>query len=232
MAWLRETCGAQWVAGVDIAPEALHFCRQRLEGDVVQASVLSLPFADQSFDLLICLDVIQHLPTDGGDLRALKEMYRVLVPGGRLVVRANSRQGTWQGATKRDDDFQRYLLPEIEAAFAAAGFVVDRATYANALPALYASLGRSASLLGARLRRLGGAGSGRARLYDGLPLRPAGRLPRWLNELLFVLMRAEARYLSAPGRRLPFGHTTFCVGRRPASGQPASPRPRTEAAAE
>ena len=35
-----------------------------------------------------------------------------------------------------------------------------------------------------------------------------------LNALLQHVMSAEVRYLGAPGRRLPFGHTTFCVAVR------------------
>jgi SAM-dependent methyltransferase len=214
MTCLRETCGAGWVTGIDISREALLF-HPAADRRVAQASVLSLPFKPESFDLLICLDVLQHLPTDGGDVSALKEMYRVLVPGGRLLVRANSRQGMLQDAEERDVDFQRYLLPEVELACTAAGFVVERATYANALPAIYASLKRRCEQAIERRRSAGGRTATPKKLYEGLPLRNAGRLPGWVNRRLFQLMRAEADYLRRPGRRLPFGHTTFCVGRRP-----------------
>jgi ubiquinone/menaquinone biosynthesis C-methylase UbiE len=214
MAWLRETCRAGWVTGIDISREALLF-HPAADRRVAQASVLGLPFKPESFDLLICLDVVQHLPTDGADVSALKEMYRVLVPGGRLLVRANSRQGMLQHAKDRDVDFQRYLLPEVETACRAAGFVVERATYANALPAIYASLKRCGERAMERRRSVGDCAGMPKKLYEGLPLRNAGRLPGWVNWLLYQLMRGEAGYLRRPGRRLPFGHTTFCVGRKP-----------------
>ncbi len=41
-----------------------------------------LPFEDQSFTAVICIDSINHLP---GRLQVLKEWYRVLRPGGRLL---------------------------------------------------------------------------------------------------------------------------------------------------
>lgn len=208
MVWVREALGAGQVFGVDVAREALALCRARQAASpLVQASVTDLPFRTQSFDLLLCHDVLQHLPTDGGDLRALSEMFRVLRPGGFLLLRANSRLGMRQAPGARDEDYQRYILPELVARLEAAGFVVKRATYANCLPALYASV--------ARWRR-GRGRHGDHRVYEGLGVRDtAGRHP-WVNRLLIWALRAEARYLAAPQRALAFGHSTLCVGGKPA----------------
>jgi SAM-dependent methyltransferase len=140
MAWADHTFGPEAVFGVDIAREALQFCRGRTGPLLAQASIMELPFARESFDLVLCQDVIQHLPTDGGDVAALSEMYRVLRSGGYLLIRANSRLGMWQEKEARDADFQRFTLPEVVSRLRAAGFDVRRSTYANALPALYGSL--------------------------------------------------------------------------------------------
>src|SRR5689334_5016231 len=59
LAWLRRFAVAEWVAGIDIAPEALLLCRAKQDHHIAQASVLALPFIDASFDLVVCLDVIQ-----------------------------------------------------------------------------------------------------------------------------------------------------------------------------
>ncbi|MGH9410425.1 MAG: class I SAM-dependent methyltransferase [Vicinamibacterales bacterium] len=48
-------------------------------------SLTSLPFADGSFDRALCLDVLEHLTYDDQP-RALKELHRVLLPGGELLV--------------------------------------------------------------------------------------------------------------------------------------------------
>src|SRR3982750_4769681 len=45
------------VTGIDIAAEALALGRQRLQSDLAQASVLAIPFADASFDLVTSFDV-------------------------------------------------------------------------------------------------------------------------------------------------------------------------------
>lgn len=213
MAWLRAELGAELVVGVDLAPQALRLCRSRGLSTLAQASVLSLPFADGTFDLVICQDVIQHLPTDRGDQAGLVELGRVLAPSGRLLLRSNSRLGLGQPATAKDPDFQRYVLGELVQRCARAGLEVERATYANALPALYASLLRWWRLrVQFRRRRSSTADSGP--LYQGLALPDPAVLPQHLNALLLAIIGAEARYLSAGGRRLPFGHTTFCVARK------------------
>lgn len=49
--------------------------------DPVQGNVLQLPFADETFDLVLSCGVLEYVPLDDG----LREMARVLVPGGKLV---------------------------------------------------------------------------------------------------------------------------------------------------
>ncbi|HLA96379.1 MAG TPA: class I SAM-dependent methyltransferase [Pyrinomonadaceae bacterium] len=50
--------------------------------DAVQGNILSLPFADDSFDLVLSSGVLEYVPLDDG----LREMARVLKKGGRLVL--------------------------------------------------------------------------------------------------------------------------------------------------
>jgi dolichol-phosphate mannosyltransferase len=50
---------------------------------LVQASLMKLPFADEAFDAVICSEVIEHIPRDAIDLG---DMIRVLSPGGTLVL--------------------------------------------------------------------------------------------------------------------------------------------------
>jgi SAM-dependent methyltransferase len=52
---------------------------------LVQASATRLPFADGSFDLTLCLNMLQYLD-DGGTSQALAELLRVTRPGGRIIL--------------------------------------------------------------------------------------------------------------------------------------------------
>jgi SAM-dependent methyltransferase len=55
----------------------------RPRGDQVRVDLTDIPFGEASFDLVICNHVLEEVPDDG---RAIREMYRVLAPGGRLVT--------------------------------------------------------------------------------------------------------------------------------------------------
>ncbi len=52
-------------------------------------------------------------------------------------------------------------------------------------------------------------------LYHGLDVREAIMKRPWLNRFLVAILKGEARYLSRPHRRLPFGHTIMCLGIKP-----------------
>src|SRR4051794_29880810 len=54
--------GRVW--GVDVSPDAVETARSRGHADVRVARVEELPFADQTFDVVTCLDVVEHTPDD------------------------------------------------------------------------------------------------------------------------------------------------------------------------
>ncbi|HEX2266969.1 MAG TPA: methyltransferase domain-containing protein [Actinomycetota bacterium] len=62
---------------------------------LVQGSLSQLPFEDESFDAVICSEVIEHIPRDEIDLT---DMVRVLAPGGALVL-GTPDYGTWTWRT-------------------------------------------------------------------------------------------------------------------------------------
>jgi SAM-dependent methyltransferase len=68
--------------GLDPAPEAAHYCRRR-DLPMVIGSGMDLPFAPASFDAVLALDVIEHVPDD---VALLREARRVLRPGGVLFL--------------------------------------------------------------------------------------------------------------------------------------------------
>lgn len=74
------------VTGLDVERRALDVAREKGEDVLfVEGSVLELPFADGSFDLVTFIAVIEHIPI-GTERRALEELFRVLKPGGTLVL--------------------------------------------------------------------------------------------------------------------------------------------------
>ena len=74
--------------GIDTSSEMLDTAeavtrRAGMTMNFKQANVLSIPHADASFDMVMAAHVLEHLPQPD---RALKEMVRVLKPGGRLFI--------------------------------------------------------------------------------------------------------------------------------------------------
>jgi SAM-dependent methyltransferase len=71
--------------GIDLAPEAISFCRQRGLDNVRQGDICALPFEDASFDAVICSSVLYHewVADVAG---AVRGMHRVLRPDGVLVI--------------------------------------------------------------------------------------------------------------------------------------------------
>jgi len=80
--------GGRWT-GIDLTAESVDRVRTRLElrnltyDAVTQGSVLELPFADNSFDVVFSHGVLHHVPDIA---RAQSEVARVLRPGGEVVV--------------------------------------------------------------------------------------------------------------------------------------------------
>lgn len=87
--------GAQVVAldqnGEEIREVAKWFAAMREAGEApagatataMEGNALALPFPDESFDVVIISEVMEHIPDDKG---VLAEMVRVLKPGGRIAI--------------------------------------------------------------------------------------------------------------------------------------------------
>lgn len=71
------------IFGIDLSSNMLRSTRSLTGGHFVQASVTALPFADESFDVVYAVEVMEHLPSPE---RAIKEMSRTLKKGGNLLI--------------------------------------------------------------------------------------------------------------------------------------------------
>jgi SAM-dependent methyltransferase len=82
---ILRAAGAAEVFGVDLSAEAVEEAQRRIEdaGEVRQGDVRNLEFDDQSFDLVVCFETIEHVEEPQS---ALAEFRRVLRPGGVLLL--------------------------------------------------------------------------------------------------------------------------------------------------
>ena len=118
------------VVGLDCAHDALRFARGRWPGGLVQGSGDAIPFADASFDLVTAFGVICQLGVRS-DRAALEECYRVLRPGGRLLLRVPAYQWLAAQHDRVGETRQRYGRRELLHVMYRAGFVVEKCTHAN-----------------------------------------------------------------------------------------------------
>jgi SAM-dependent methyltransferase len=106
------------MSGVDSSEGMLEVLRDRkARVDAVQASGTSLPFADESFDLVLTVAVMHHIADPDDVRRTLAEMVRVAKPSGRILVwDHNPRNPYWGRLMARvpQDTGDERLIPEDE----------------------------------------------------------------------------------------------------------------------
>ena len=185
------------VAGVELNPLGVEAARARGHLDVREAPVESIPYPDAAFDLVTCLDVIEHTPDD---VRSLRELRRVTRPGGAVVVTVPAYPRLWSRHDEVNGHYRRYTRRALRRAAAGAGLQVEWMTSFNAAYLLPAALVRVA-------RRSDGDGDG-----DGGS--ELALTPRALDRVLELPLRAEAA-LIAHGASLPAGLSLLAVLRNP-----------------
>ncbi len=198
LTWLKRYTDVEPI-GLDVARIGLEFCARRGHRRLIEASALTLPFASDYFDLLVSMDVIQHLPRPRGDVSALAESARVLKPGGLFFLRTNSRCGYPQAA---GHDFYRYSLQEIRTALDHAGFSILTSSYVNFLPGLLATVRQKLS------------GRNNSGADPGLRASPRPPQTNLVTQLLYRALLAEGAYLAASQRALPFGHSILALAEK------------------
>lgn len=118
------------VTGVELSQTSVGLARAREAGEVIEGSVLEMPFADDTFQLAVSLDVIEHLEDD---LAALRELRRVVMPGGALLLTVPAYQWLWSGHDEINHHHRRYTRRSLQQACEQAGWQQIRTTYFNSL---------------------------------------------------------------------------------------------------
>ena len=186
--------GRVW--GCDLIADALRFCRRRGAVRLARASVTRLPYPDESFHLATSFDVLceKAVPSD---LEAVREFRRVLVAGGRLMLRLPAYSWMRRSHDEVVRTKHRYTRREVETLLRESGFRIEHVSYANLI------------LLPAVILKKAGE-----RLFP--PARPRSDLTLnagIFNGMLARVLSWEAPWVVRPG--LPFGLSIIAVGRKP-----------------
>jgi SAM-dependent methyltransferase len=179
--------------GSDFSQDALRFCAGRGFARLFRADFHSLPLREESFDLITCIDVLEHLKDDR---EAIRELVRILRPDGILVVSVPAFMFLWGDHDTIYGHHRRYTAREMRERLEGAGLRMHKLSYFEPLFVLPLMAYR-------KLKKLIGSGGGLEQRDD------FRKLPAPINAALCQLIAAERfplRYLN-----FPFGVTLLAV---------------------
>lgn len=181
---------------LDLGWGGLAFGKQLGAPRMVQADICRLPYRSESFDAVVSMDVIVHLPC-GREVEPLAEFARVLRPGGLLALRVSALDILRSNHSAWAEERQRFTRGRIVGAVRAQGLKVLRATYANAL------------LMPVALAKF--------RVWEPLSKSPPSSgvepVAPWLDRLLYAPLALEAAWLGAGGA-FPAGQSILLLAEK------------------
>lgn len=193
----RLECQFGWrMFPTDLQHEGLLYGLQQGVRRMAQAAGAALPFADGRFDAAVSLDVMVYIHR-GQEGRAIRELARVLAPGGLLVLRTAALEILRSHHAEFTGEVQRFTRKQLLKLAAESGLRVLRCTYANSLlmPIALAKFRVIEPLM-------------RSRPSSGVqPVAP------WLDRLLYRALELEASWIGS-GRDLPIGQSLILIGER------------------
>ena len=182
--------------GIDITFSGVKYAASHGDGKVAQASATDLPFPSEAFDLVTSFDVIYALPDDM-ERAAVAEMFRVLKPGGHLLLNVAAMPWLRGNHSVLGGEVRRYTRDRLRWALERGGFRITRLTYTNAsiLPIV----------AGVRFAQRA-LGHQESAAEISVPPRP-------VNAALSGLLAVESAALRV--MNMPAGSSVLCLARKP-----------------
>lgn len=189
------------LVGAEVAPQALTTIAKEQPGiPLLQLDILDCPLERKSFDVVVALNVLEHIEDDRG---ALRNMADLLTDKGLLIIEVPAGPHLYDAYDKQLHHFRRYRMSEVMEKVQAAGLKVIKSTHVGffVFPAFAAVK---------KLNRL------RAKNLENKDvvsksIQTSNRYP--LLARLFELEDAMFAHTS-----LPFGIRCFVIAEKPADG--------------
>jgi SAM-dependent methyltransferase len=182
--------------GVDFSPLALELAKERGLKNLHLGDAQDLPFPPDAFDAVVSLDTLEHVPDDR---LALKEIHRVLRPGGVVILNVPAYSWLWGPHDTALHHFRRYSREELREKVEEAGFSIERLSSGVFFLFPVVVLVR----LKDKLRMMVTKEEARVALPQ---------VPEWANSFLVRMMDAESSLMTRFS--LPWGSSLCLLARR------------------
>ena len=181
------------VTGLDYSEEAVRWCAEKGLGTVRRGDITAMPFADDSFSLVLATDIIEHVEDD---MLALRELRRVVRPGRDVLLTVPAFPALWGMQDVVSHHHRRYRMGPLLDRIRAAGLEPRRHFHFNYL--LFGPIWAARQVM---------------KLWRPPSVRSESEMntPR-LNRLFSAVFDADVS--SAPRLAPPFGVSILVVARR------------------
>jgi len=179
--------------GVELSADAIQFLKKRDLDLVVRSDVSrSIPFKDNVFSVITCLDVLEHLDDD---FALLNEMVRVCRPGGHIVVTVPALNVLWSPHDAALHHKRRYTKKQLLQKVSPLPASVIKTSYYNTILIL--------PILAVRKIKPLFSGKQSVRSDFFIPI------PPWINAFLTFVFLTEIRFLK--GLNFPLGVSLLLI---------------------
>ncbi len=122
----------------DLRENYLDFLRKNFQNKnakIINLDIVGPSFEDylanlnEPYDTVFALNVIEHIERD--DI-AIKNIYRMLKPGGKVVILVPAYQSLYNTFDKSLEHYRRYTAQTMSSVISGAGFDIEKADYFNA----------------------------------------------------------------------------------------------------
>lgn len=184
---ILSDCGT--VISLDTSENA--FLDDNVIANPVLASINDTPFQDNTFDLVVAMDLLEHLEDD---TTAIMEIQRICKESGYVFITVPAYQCMWSAHDEALDHKRRYSLNDIVDKLKAVGFSIEKASY-------FVSTAFPAGFIHRMIQR------------KSSPSSDLAPVPWIVNTILASIMKCEAWIAWTIG--LPFGMTAFVLAKKP-----------------
>ena len=185
------------ILGADVVKEPLYRLAKNFPGvPLIRFDLLQCPLPDQSVDVLVMLNVLEHIEDDIG---ALRKALGLLKPGGALIIEVPASPYLYDAYDAELHHFRRYSVSELQRKLSEAGFNVCRKSHLGfVLFPAFAAVKLLNKWLPSRRKKTVVRDQASSSSNSGL---------------VKLAMEFESNYLST--FHLPFGIRVLAVARRP-----------------